>query len=56
MFRLGETLATTLTGLLTRVAAKIIACTYAFTVNRLLDRRQGRIKELWPKLNNIHLD
>ena len=56
MIQLGETLATTLTGLVTRVAAEIITYTYAFTVNRLLDRRQGWIKELWPKLNNIHLE
>src|SRR5215204_875874 len=53
--RLGEpqarvrargTLATTLTGLATRIA-KIAAYTYAFLVNRLLGRPQGRIKELW---------
>ena len=47
VFRLGETLATTLTGLATRIAAKIAAYTYAFLVNRRLDRPQGRIKELW---------
>jgi hypothetical protein len=47
VFRLGETLATTLTGLATRIAAKITAYTYAFFVNRLLGRPQGRIKELW---------
>ena len=46
-FRLGETLATTLIGLATRIAAKIAAYTYAFLVNRRLDRPQGRIKELW---------
>ncbi|MDQ4063185.1 MAG: transposase [Actinomycetota bacterium] len=46
-FRLGETLATTLTGLVTRIAAKICAYTYAFLVNRMLGRPQGRIKELW---------
>ena len=44
---LGETLATTLTGLATRIAAKIAAYTYAFLVNRHLDRPQGHIKELW---------
>ena len=47
VFGLGETLATTLAGLVTRIAAKICAYTYAFLVNRLLGRAQGRIKELW---------
>jgi hypothetical protein len=47
VFGLGETLATTLAGLVTRIAAKICAYTYAFLVNRLLGRPQGRIKELW---------
>ncbi len=44
---LGETLAKTLIGLATRIAAKITAYTYAFCVNRLLGRPQGRIKDLW---------
>jgi hypothetical protein len=47
VFGIGETLATTLTGLATRIAAKITAYTYAFLVNRRLGRPQGRIKELW---------
>ena len=47
VFGLGETLATTLIGLATRIAAKICAYTYAFLVNRSLGRPQGRIKELW---------
>ncbi len=47
VFGLGWTLATTLAGLATRIAAKIAAYTYGFFVNRLLDRPQGRIKELW---------
>jgi hypothetical protein len=47
VFGLGETLATTLVGLATRIAAKICAYTYAFVVNRMLGRPQGRIKELW---------
>jgi hypothetical protein len=47
VFGLGETLATTQAGLVTRIAAKICAYTYAFLVNRLLGRAQGRIKELW---------
>jgi hypothetical protein len=47
VFGLGETLATTLVGLATRIAAKICAYTYAFLVNRILGRSQGRIKELW---------
>jgi hypothetical protein len=47
VFGLGETLATTLIGLATRIAAKIAAYTYAFLVNRVLGRPQGHIKELW---------
>jgi hypothetical protein len=48
VFGLGETLATTLIGLATRIAAKIAAYTsYALMVNRLLGRPQGHIKELW---------
>ena len=47
VFGMGETLATTLIGLATRIAAKICAYTYAFFVNRHLDRPQGHIKELW---------
>ena len=47
VFGLGETLATTLNGLATRIAAKICAYTYAFLVNRMLGRPQGHIKELW---------
>jgi hypothetical protein len=47
VFGLGETLATTLVGLATRIATKIAAYTYAFVVNRMLGRPQGRIKELW---------
>ncbi len=47
IFGLGETLATTLVGLATRIAAKMTAYTYGFYVNRLLGRPQGRIKELW---------
>jgi hypothetical protein len=47
VFGLGETLARTLVGVATRIAAKITAYTYAFLVNRRLGRPQGRIKELW---------
>jgi hypothetical protein len=47
VFGLGETLATTLVGVATRIAAKICAYTYAFLINRRLDRPQGHIKELW---------
>lgn len=46
-FGMGETLATTLVGLVTRIAAKVTAYTYGLYVNRLLGRPQGRIKELW---------
>lgn len=47
VFGIGETLATTLVGLVSRIAAKITAYTYAFLVNRRLGRVQGRIKDLW---------
>jgi hypothetical protein len=47
VFGLGETLATTLVGLATRIAAKMTAYTYAFLINRVLGRPQGKIKELW---------
>jgi hypothetical protein len=47
-FGMGETLATTLTGLVTTIAAKVTAYTYGgLYINRLLGRPQGRIKELW---------
>jgi hypothetical protein len=47
VFGLEETLARTLVGLATRIAAKMAAYTYAFLVNRMMSRPQGRIKELW---------
>jgi Transposase DDE domain len=47
VFGLGETLATSIIGLASRIAAKICAYTYAFLVNRKLGRPQGKIKELW---------
>jgi IS5 family transposase len=47
VFGLGQTLAKTLAGLVTRIAAKVTAYTYGLYVNRLLGRPQGRIKELW---------
>jgi hypothetical protein len=47
VFGLGETLAVTLIGLATRIAAKICAYTYGFYINRILGRPQGRIKDLW---------
>ena len=46
-FGMDGTLATTLVGLATRIAAKICAHAYGLYVNRLLGRPQGRIKELW---------
>ncbi len=46
-FGLGDTLAKTLVGLVTRIAAKVAAYTYGLYVNRLFGRPQGRIKELW---------
>jgi hypothetical protein len=33
--------------LATRLAAKINAYTYAFYINQVLARSQGKIKELW---------
>ena len=47
VFGLGRTLAKTLVGLVTRIAAKVAAYTYGLYVNRLLGRPQGRIRELW---------
>jgi Transposase DDE domain len=47
VFGMGETLAKTLTGLATRIAAKVTAYTYGCYINRLLGRPQGHIKELW---------
>jgi hypothetical protein len=47
VFGLGQTLARSIIGLASRIAAKITAYTYAFYINRLLGRPQGRIKELW---------
>ncbi|MDQ3923555.1 MAG: transposase [Actinomycetota bacterium] len=46
-FGMGETLASTLVGLVMRIATKVTAYTYGLYVNRLLGRPQGRIKELW---------
>lgn len=47
VFGIDRTLAKTLIGLATRIAAKVTAYTYGCYVNRLLGRPQGRIKELW---------
>jgi hypothetical protein len=47
VFGLGETIASTLVGLARRIAAKMTAYTYAFLVNRVLGRPQGKIKDLW---------
>ena len=47
VFGMERTLAKTLTGLATRIAAKVAAYTYGCYVNRMLGRPQGRIKELW---------
>ncbi len=47
VFGMDGTLAKTLVGLVTRIAAKVAAYTYGCYVNRLLGRPQGRIKELW---------
>jgi hypothetical protein len=50
VFGIGKTLARTVVGLVTRIAAKITAYTYAFLINRRLGRPQGQIKELWPEI------
>jgi hypothetical protein len=47
VFGLGQTLATTIVGLASRIAAKIYANSYGFLINRMLGRPQGKIKELW---------
>jgi hypothetical protein len=47
VFGMERTLAKTLTGLASRIAAKVAAYTYGCYVNRMLGRPQGRIKELW---------
>lgn len=47
VFGMDATLAKTLVGLATRIAAKVAAYTYGCYVNRFLGRPQGRIKELW---------
>ena len=47
VFGIDGTLAKTLRGLVTRIAAKVAAYTYGCYINRLLGRPQGRIKELW---------
>ncbi len=47
VFGIGGTLAKTLMGLATRIAAKVAAYTYGCYINRMLGRPQGRIRELW---------
>src|SRR5918993_2092138 len=47
IFGMDGTLAKTLTGLATRIAAKVAAYTYGCYINRLLGRPQGRIRDLW---------
>ena len=47
VFGMERTRAKTLTGLATRIAAKVAAYTYGCYVNRMPGRPQGRIKELW---------
>jgi hypothetical protein len=46
VFGMEPTLAKTLTGLATRIAAKVAAYTSGLYINRLLGRPQGCIKEL----------
>ena len=47
VFGMDRTLAKTLTGLVTRIVAKVSAYTQGFYINRSLGRPHGRIKELW---------
>ncbi len=47
VFGMSGTLAKTLVGLATRIAAKMTAYTYGLYVNRLIGRPQGHIKALW---------
>ena len=44
---LGEILAESLDRLVSRIAATVVSCTYALYVDRLLDKPQGLVKELW---------
>jgi hypothetical protein len=46
-FGMDGTLAKTLVGLVTRIAAKVAAYIYGCYVNRMLGRPQGRIRDLW---------
>jgi hypothetical protein len=55
VFGVGETLATTLVGLATRIAAKMTAYTHAFLVNRVLGRPQGKSRISGHKPDNTHL-
>ena len=56
VFGLGETLATTLVGLATRIAAKICAYTYAFFWSiGAWDDRKGESKPCGHKPSNTHL-
>ena len=47
VFGMDRTLAKTLVGLATRIAAKVAAYTYGCYINRLIGRPQGRIRDLW---------
>jgi hypothetical protein len=47
VFGMAETLAKTLTGLATSIAAKVASYTYGRYINRMFGRPQGRIRNLW---------
>lgn len=47
VFCLGHTLASTLSGIVMRILAKITAYTFGLYINRMLGRPQGKLKELW---------
>jgi transposase len=56
IFGLGETLATTLVGLATRIAAKIAAYTYAFLISRMMVVLKVVSRSCGHEPDNTHLE
>ncbi len=56
VFGLGETLAKTIVGLATRIAAKMTAYTYAFLVNRMMGRPKVASRSYGHEPSNTHLE
>ena len=54
-FGLGQTQATTLTGIVIRLVTKIAAYTFGFYVNRLLGRPQAGSRSCGLEPDNTHL-